>query len=144
MTADPVAAGAERYAAFLEAMTREDLDRLEQFCAPDVRFRDPFNAVTGVEDYRRVLEKMFDDVGQPDFVITGRALAGERLFLHWRFAAAGPGGRPLRFEGMSDIRLDAAGRVMSHGDFWDAGAVYEKSPLLRGLLRLVKKRLSVG
>ena len=138
-----VSAAAERYAAFLEAVTPTGLERLEELCAPEVRFRDPFNDVTGVAAFRRVLEKMFADVGQPDFVITGRALDGERLLLRWRFSAAGPGGAPLAFDGMSDIRFDAAGRVVAHSDFWDAGLVYEKIPVLRSLVRLVKRRLAI-
>lgn len=139
-----VAEAAERYIAFLEAMTPAELARLDEFCAPEVHFRDPFNDVTGVSGYRRVMAKMFDDVGQPEFVVTGRALAGQRLYLRWCFSATGPGGRPLRFEGMSTIDFDTAGRVTAHRDFWDAGLVYEKIPVLRGLIRLVKKRLSVG
>ncbi|GAB4366286.1 MAG: nuclear transport factor 2 family protein [Kiloniellaceae bacterium] len=139
-----VAEAAERYVAFLEAMTPGELARLEEFCAPEVHFRDPFNDVTSVDGYRRVMAKMFDDVGQPDFVVTGKALAGERLYLRWRFSAAGPGGRPLRFEGMSAVDFDAAGRVIAHRDFWDAGVVYEKIPVLRSLVAFVKRRLSIG
>jgi len=135
---------ADRYVAFLESMTPADLDRLGAFCAPEVRFRDPFNVAVGVAAYRRVLEKMFADVGRPDFVVTDRAQAGDMLCLRWRFAARGPGGSELRFEGMSDIRFDDAGRVLSHTDFWDAGVVYEKVPLLGGLIRLVRRRLRAG
>lgn len=138
-----VAEAAERYVAFLEAMTPGELARLEEFCAPEVTFRDPFSDVTGVAGYRRVMAKMFEDVGQPDFVVTGKALAGERLYLRWRFAAGGPGGRPLRFEGMSAVDFDAAGRVVAHRDFWDAGTVYEKIPVLRSLIGFVKRRLAV-
>jgi len=138
-----VAAAAERYIAFLEAMTPTELARLEEFCAPEVHFRDPFNDVTGVSGYRRVMAKMFDDVGQPAFVVTGKALADQRLYLRWCFSATGPGGRPLRFDGMSTVDFDAAGRVTAHRDFWDAGQVYEKIPVLRGLIGFVKRRLSV-
>jgi len=137
-------AAAQRYIAFLEAMTTADLDRLAEFCDPDVRFRDPFNDVTGVAAYRQVLAKMFADVGQPDFVVTGWAVSGDRLYLCWRFTARGPGAAVLRFGGMSEIRFGAAGRVIAHCDFWDAGQVYEKIPLLRSLIRLVKRRLSIG
>lgn len=139
-----IAEAAERYVAFLETLTPAGLERLGEHCAPDVRFSDPFNEVVGLAGYRRVLEKMFDDVGQPDFVVTGRALAGVELYLRWRLAGRGPGGRALRIEGMSEVRFDAAGRVVSHADFWDAGSVYEKVPLLGALVRLVKRRLSVS
>ena len=139
-----ILAAAERYIAFCEAMTPADLDRLESFCDPDLRFCDPFNDVTGLAAYRQVLAKMFADVGQPDFAVTGRAVDGDRAYLRWRFTARGPGRGALRIEGMSEICFSAAGLVVSHCDFWDAGLVYEKIPLLRGLLRLVKRRLSVG
>ncbi|WP_340119520.1 nuclear transport factor 2 family protein [Pelagibius sp. 7325] len=138
-----VSAAAERYIVFLETMTPATLERLEELCAPEVHFCDPFNDVTGVAGYRRVMAKMFDDVGQPEFVVTGKALAGECLYLRWSFSARGPGGRPLRFEGMSAVDFDAAGRVIAHRDFWDAGKVYEKIPVLRSLIGFVKRRLSV-
>ena len=136
-------AAAARYIAFCEAMTPADLARLGEFCAPDIRFRDPFNAVTGVEAYRRVLAKMFEDVGQPDFAVTGRALAGDQCYLRWRFGFRRAGGEELRIEGMSEIHFDPDGRVTQHVDFWAAGQVYELVPVLGGLLRLVKRRLSV-
>ncbi|HMA15440.1 MAG TPA: nuclear transport factor 2 family protein [Kiloniellaceae bacterium] len=139
-----IAEAVERYIAYLEALTPAGLDRLSEHCATEVRFSDPFNEVVGLAGYRRVLEEMFEDIGQPDFVVTGRALAGEALHLCWRLSGRGPGGRALHIEGMSEIRFDAAGLVVAHADFWDAGIVYEQIPLLGALIRLVKRRLAVG
>ncbi len=139
-----VAAAAERYIAFCEGMTPGDLDRLEVFCAPDIHFRDPFNEVTGVDAYRRVLAKMFEDAGQPDFAVTGHAIAGEICYLRWHFAFRRSNGEVLRIPGMSEIHFDSAGRVAVHFDYWDAGQIYETVPLLRNLVRLVKRRLSIG
>ncbi len=138
------AAAAERYIAFCEGMTPESLDRLEDFCARDVHFRDPFNEVAGVDGYRRVLAKMFQDVGQPAFQVTGHALEGEVCYLRWRFAFRRAGGETMRILGMSEVHFDGEGRVTAHFDYWDAGQVYETVPLLRGLVRLVKRRLSIG
>ncbi|WP_227010433.1 nuclear transport factor 2 family protein [Pelagibius marinus] len=138
------AAAAERYIAFCEGMTPVDLDRLADFCAPEVHFRDPFNEVSGLAAYRRVLEKMFRDIGQPAFQVTGHALAGEVCYLRWRFAFRRAKGETMRILGMSEVHFDAEGRVTAQIDYWDAGQVYETVPLLRGLARLVKRRLSVG
>lgn len=135
---------AARYIAFCEGMTPEDLDRLDAYCAPDVRFRDPFNDATGVEAYRRVLSRMFEDVGQPRFAVKASALQGDHCLLRWRFAFRRAGGDEVAIEGMSEIRFTAEGLVQSHCDFWDAGRVYETVPLLRTLLRLVRRRLSAG
>jgi steroid delta-isomerase len=138
------AAAAERYIAFCEGMTPGQLDRLEEFCAADIHFRDPFNEVTGLAAYRRVLEKMFRDVGQPAFQVTGHALAGEVCYLRWRFAFARANGQTMRILGMSEVHFDGEGRVTAHFDYWDAGDIYETVPLLRGLVRMVKRRLSIG
>jgi len=138
------AAAAERYIAFCEGMIPGQLDHLEEFCAADIHFRDPFHEVTGVAAYRRVLEKMFQDVGQPAFQVTGHALAGEVCYLRWSFAFSRANGQTMRILGMSEVHFNAEGRVTAHFDYWDAGQVYESVPLLRGLVRLVKRRLSIG
>ncbi len=138
-----VAEAAARYIAFCEGMTPASLDRLEAYCAPDIRFRDPFNDVAGVGAYRRVLAKMFDDVGQPRFVVATWALLGDSCLLRWRFSFRRNGGEEVTLEGMSELRFTPEGLVQSHFDVWDAGQVYELVPLLRTLVRLVKRRLSV-
>jgi len=138
-----IEAAAARYIAFCEGLMPHGLDRLAEFCAPDIHFRDPFNEVTGIANYRRVLAGMFEVVGQPDFVVTGKALAGEACYLRWRFTFRRGGGDRVTIEGMSELHFTADGLVGRHFDFWDAGRVYEMIPLLGGLVRLAKRRLSV-
>ena len=44
----------------------------------------------------------------------------------------------------SHLRFAADGRIAYHRDYWDAAEeVYEKVPLLGGLLRRIKRRLQV-
>jgi hypothetical protein len=137
-------AAAARYVDFCEKMTPADLSRLGDYCAPEVRFRDPFNEVTGVDSYRRVLAKMFDDIGQPDFTVDGQALDGDICYLRWRLAFRRKNGRQAVIPGMSELAFGPDGRALRHFDYWDAGQVYEMVPLLSGLIRLVKRRLSIG
>ncbi|MGF1591630.1 MAG: nuclear transport factor 2 family protein [Kiloniellaceae bacterium] len=137
-------AAAERYIAFCESMTPDDLARLEEVCAPGIRFRDPFNEVTGVDAYRRVLARMFADVGQPEFRVSARALAGSTCFLRWSFTFRSAKGGKVTIEGVSEVAFGPDGRVTRHADFWDAGRIYERIPLLGGLVRLIRRRLSIG
>ena len=139
-----IEAAASRYIAFCEGMTPEDLDRLAEFCAADIHFRDPFNDVTGLAAYRRVLAKMFSDVGQPEFVVTGRAVTGRTCFLRWQFSFSRGGAAARCIDGMSEIRFGVDDLVAGHFDFWDAGQVYEMVPLLGSLVRMTKRRLSIG
>lgn len=137
-------AAAERYIAFCEKLTPSDLERLGDYCAPDIRFRDPFNEVTGLEAYRRVLAKMFEGVGQPDFTVDGCALEDSICYLRWRFSFRRRSGQRVTIPGMSEILFGPDGRAQRHFDYWDGGKVYELVPLLRSFIRLVKRRLSVS
>ncbi|MEJ2026505.1 MAG: hypothetical protein P8X52_03290, partial [Limibacillus sp.] len=97
-----------------------------------------------VARYRRVLEKMYEDVPQIAFTVKASAPGAPVSFLGWRFEGRTKSGNPLVFDGVSEIEFDEQGRVTRHRDHWDAaGTVYEGVPLLGGLLRAIKKRLSV-
>ena len=137
-------AAAERYIAFCEKMTPADLDRLGDFCAPAIRFRDPFNEVIGLESYRRVLAKMFEDIGQPDFKVDGHALEGDICYLRWRLSFRRKNGCREVIPGMSEVAFGPDGRATRHFDYWDAGQVYKLVPLLDSFIRMVRRRLSVG
>jgi hypothetical protein len=137
----------DAYVAFFEGLNPASLHRLDELCAPEVRFRDPFNDVRGVARFRAVLAKMFRDVAEPRFEVTDQAISSRACYLRWTFTfrGAGPHEGPRRIEGVSEVHLNAAGKVTAHIDHWDAGAqIYEQVPLLGSLVRMVKRRLSVA
>ncbi len=144
MSEDRRAAALDAYVALLEGMSPERLGALTEHCAPDVRFQDPFNAVEGVERYRAVLEKMYEDVPEISFTVTHRALGEERAFIRWRFEGKTKGGGRLDFDGASELAFDEDGKITLHRDFWDAaGALYETVPVLGAVLRMIRKRLAI-
>jgi hypothetical protein len=70
---------------------------------------------------------------------------GDQCFLTWDFLfefrrhVAGP--QVVR--GASHLRFDAEGRVVLHRDYWDAAEeLYEKLPLVKLLMRWLKRRAS--
>ncbi len=146
MTGAPdLEAAARAYARFYETLTPESLGRLEALCAPNVRFQDPFNDVTGIAAYRAVLSAMFDHVSAPSFEVSDWALSGHVAYLRWTFDfARKQAGAPWRIEGMSEVHFDQDGRVIAHLDHWDSGSqFYGRLPLLRQLIGLVRRRLAV-
>ncbi len=137
----------DAYVAFFENLNPESLHLLDELCTPDVRFRDPFNDVSGVAEFRAILAKMFHDISEPRFKVTDRALSNQACYLRWTFTFRSAGARKhlQRIDGISEVHLNAAGRVIAHIDHWDAGSqVYEKVPLLGLMIRLIKRRLSAG
>lgn len=141
----------ERYAAFLESI-RGHVPPLEPHVTEDLRFRDPFNDLTGRDAFRRVLEDMLEQVGNLRFTVTHAGLAhpragdGERGLLRWRLEGRllRLGERAWTLDGTSEIAFADDGRVRLHVDFWDAaGGLYEHLPVLGRVLAHLRRRIAV-
>ena len=132
------------YVSFLEEISLETLPRLNEHCSQDVRFRDPFNDVTGIASYRAVLEKMFRDVEQPRFEVAGWAMSRHIAYLRWDFTfTTRKKGNNWFVEGMSEVHFDNEGRVSAHLDHWDSGEqFYARLPIVRHIIHFIRNRVS--
>jgi steroid delta-isomerase len=142
-----LAARAAQYADYFERMTPQTVDQLRALAAPDIRFKDPFNDVRGVERMERCMQAMFADATDVRFQVLDRAVNGATAYLRWRFwfKPKRLGGTvPWQVDGMSEVHFDAEGRVVEHIDHWDAASqFYARLPLLGALIRWVQGRLRV-
>ncbi len=140
-----IAARAAAYADYFERVSLENLDELNDICAENVRFRDPFNDVTGRDKMIRIFAKMYEDVDAPTFEVIDHAISGQRSYIRWIFRFRNKKTRrPFEIDGMTEVHYDEAGRVTGHFDHWDvASQLYEHVPLLGGLLRIIKRRLAL-
>ncbi len=135
--------GVQRAVALFEGLTRERVADLGAIYTADVRFKDPFNEVQGVAAVQAIFTHMFDNLDGPRFVVRDVIVQGEQAFLAWDFLF-----RMRRFDraeqcirGGSHLRLAADGRIREHRDYWDAAEeLYEKLPVLGGLMRWLKRR----
>jgi steroid Delta-isomerase len=127
----------QRLIDFYEQLTAANLARLDDLYTEDCRFKDPFNEVSGRPGVRRIFEHMFETVEAPLFVVRDALAQGDQAFLSWDFHAGS-----MLIRGASHLRFAADGRVADHRDYWDAAEeLYEKLPVLGGLMRLLKRRL---
>lgn len=134
----------DRLVRFYEALEPSTLhEGLREIYAPEARFKDPFNEVRGVVAIEAIFTHMYQQVIQPRFVITTRAINGSDAFLTWdfiyrmkRFTDA-----PQCIRGATHLRFNAAGKVELHRDYWDAAEeLYEKLPLVGALMRWLKRK----
>ncbi len=137
-------AAVARIAQYFELLSPASLAQLGDYYTPDARFKDPFNAVHGIQAVHGIFAHMYVSLHEPRFVVTGRVLQGEQCFLLWDFVF-----RFQRFDtqtlqtvkGCSHLVLAPDGRISSHRDYWDAAEeLYEKLPLVGGLMRWLKRR----
>lgn len=127
-----------------ETLDPKHIDTLEALYAPNARFKDPFNDVRGWPAIAAIFRHMDVSLVQPRFVITGRIIDGQQCFLTWEFHFAFKrfsSGQPQCILGGSHLVLDETGRITLHRDYWDAAEeLYEKLPLVGGLMRWLKRR----
>jgi len=140
----PMREAAARAVDFFETLTPASLDRLGALYAPQAYFKDPFNEVRGIADIRQIFSHMYEALEQPRFVVTGCIVDGKQCFLTWDFNF-----RFKRYDrlsvqtvrGGSHLTFNADGLLDFHRDYWDAAEeLYEKLPLVGGLMRWLKKR----
>lgn len=131
-----------RLITFFESIATDNVHQLAEVYSADVWFKDPFNEVRGIDEVMRIFVHMFTQVDGPRFVVTDSVLQGDQAFLTWNFLF-----RMKRFSrdeqcirGASHVRFAPDGRVMFHRDYWDAAEeLYEKLPVLGGLMRVLKR-----
>ncbi|MBX9960773.1 MAG: nuclear transport factor 2 family protein [Burkholderiaceae bacterium] len=134
----------EKIVVFFETLAPESVQRFSQFYTEDAYFKDPFNEVRGIAPIQSIFAHMYTALHEPRFVVTGRIVEGDQVFLSWDFHFRFrnfKSTQPQIIRGATHLRLAADGRIRSHRDYWDAAEeLYEKLPLVGGLMRWLKKR----
>jgi hypothetical protein len=86
---------------------------------------------------------MYTQVDAPRFVVTQAVAQGDQAFLVWEFhfrMKRSPQ-QDETIRGATHIQFARDGRVAHHRDYWDAAEeLYEKLPLLGGLMRWIRRR----
>lgn len=131
-----------RVVNFFEQLSPASLSELPQIYAEDAWFKDPFNEVKGLAEISRIFAHIFVQVDRPRFIVTTQLDQDQTAVLIWdfefrmkRFSSA-----PQTIRGATHLRFDDAGLVIYHRDYWDAAEeLYEKLPLLGGLMRILKR-----
>jgi hypothetical protein len=134
----------QNLATFFEALSPPSVSQLHTVYDAQARFKDPFNEVQGLPEIERIFRHMYVALDQPHFVVTGQVVDGTQAFLTWEFRF-----RFKRFDtttlqavrGASHVVFNEQGLVTVHRDYWDAAEeLYEKLPVLGGVMRWLKKR----
>jgi hypothetical protein len=130
--------------AFFEHLSPSSLAGIQRYYAPTARFKDPFNEVEGVGAIAHIFLHMFDALESPRFVVVDRVVQGSQCFLTWEFHFRFKSlrkGQDQCILGASHLLLGPDGLITLHRDYWDAAEeLYEKLPLLGGLMRWLKRQ----
>jgi len=143
MTENALSEAAHRFAAVIHGIRADHLDELAQVFAPTARFKDPFNDVVGPEAIVRVFAHGYRRCPNLRFVVEEIAFVPDSTvaYFYWQFHCGTAA--QLTLTGVSRVVFDAQGLVIEHVDYWDpAEQIYAKLPVLGGLFRWMRRRLS--
>lgn len=130
-------------ADWFQKLSPETLESVGEIYALDAVFIDPFNHLSGLNAVRAVYQHMFDTLEQPRFVVTQTVADESHAFMTWDFIFK-TRAQSMKISGCTQFELDDKGLIVLHRDYWDAAhQVYEKIPLLGGVLRMLRRKLSL-
>jgi hypothetical protein len=135
-----------RAIAFFEQLSPADIPRMGELYAANALFKDPFNAVVGVEKIAPIFGDMFVAMTAPRFKILTAVEQGSDAFLTWDFTFRVKKLKPnetMTIHGASHLRFDESGKIILHRDYWDAAEeLYSKLPLVGALMRALQRKFS--
>lgn len=133
----------ERYIDNLEKLNEDNLMALAALLAEDVRFRDPFNDVKGLDAMLKIFRHLFENVDDVSFEVLHALSREETLMMEWSFGGV-LRGQPWRFDGMSLVRFGRDGRVVEHLDYWDSGEhFFQRLPLVGLVIAWLRAKLAL-
>ena len=139
-----------RIKVFFETLSPALLDQIGDVYAHEACFKDPFQAVQGLDAIRGVFKHMFTIQPTSRFTVLGithnspETLANAQCCLRWSYSLE-LAGKAACIEGCSWIRLDPRGYIIDHRDYWDAAEeLYEKLPVLSWLMRWLRRKIAPG
>jgi steroid Delta-isomerase len=153
----------QKIVQFYENLSEQSVAQLHLLYAEQAYFKDPFNEVTGIAPIAAIFREMFVQVSDPRFKVLQaihnqttraeemqtadmpkRAVLAYDAFLIWEFRFRFKGFKSEQTQmvrGSSHLRFDEERKISFHRDYWDvAEELYEKIPVLGGLMRFLKRR----
>lgn len=133
----------DRFQQLYQSLRDDNLALLGEVYSQDVVFEDPLHRVEGLAALTEYFERMYAGVASIGFEFGEVVAAPGQAMLTWTMHMTHRRLRPgeaLALPGASHIRFDQ--RVHYHRDYFDAGALlYERLPLLGGVVRAIRRRV---
>jgi hypothetical protein len=135
----------DRFKTAFNQLNKDTLHLLDEIYTPDVEFRDPVHELTGLPALRAYYHRLYDGVVSCHFDFEAEVIQDQQGMLVWimRFQHARfRRGETLELRGVSHLKFRDDGKVFQHHDYFDMGEfIYERVPVLGGIIRAIKNRL---
>ncbi|WP_411827181.1 nuclear transport factor 2 family protein [Luteolibacter sp. AS25] len=112
--------------------------------APDAYLNDTLVTHRGPEEIKAYFLETSETMETYEVTIDDTVSSGQEHYIRWTMIFTAPalnGGKPVESIGISHVRLNPAGQVVMHQDFWDSGTnIYGQLPVLGGMIETIRRR----
>jgi limonene-1,2-epoxide hydrolase len=133
----------EKFISCYQKLSTDNLATLKEIYHEDIHFQDPACELHGLNSLLDYFRHLYQDIESCNFVIQGKSSIDEQAFVSWEMSIKHRRIRDsISVEGISHLKL-LDGKIVSHRDYFDLGAlVYEHLPVLGKLVLRIRKRLT--
>lgn len=139
-------AGLANFTAFLQKIGDKQYveENTAKVYAPDAYLNDTIVTHKGAKEIKAYFLMTADTMETYKVTIDDTASSGSEHYIRWTMVFSAPrlnGGKPVESIGMSHVRLNSAGQVIMHQDFWDSGTnIYGQIPVVGGVIETIRRR----
>jgi hypothetical protein len=137
-------AAIERFVALYTIYTEENIRRhVRDLYAPNAYYRDSFTEMQGIDNIEAYFIEGTHMMHDLTFDLQDVAVHDGNYYFRWvtRFSEKRKKDEVTHLPGMSHVRFNKEGKIIFHQDFWDAGVIYERLPIVGFFIRWLKKRM---
>lgn len=131
-----------RFTDFYRVYSAEVIkSRVRELYAANAYFRDPFREVIGIEEIEPYFLSSTKAVHLCTFDISEVAVKNGNYYFRWvmNLTLKRNMEKTLQAVGMSHVRFGRDGKVTFQQDYWDINVLYEELPVIRYIVKRVKK-----
>ena len=100
----------EKYLKLFTNLNKDNINNFDDLVIEDIVFKDPFNNVKGIKNFKKIFYHMFENVNEPKFTILDYAQNKSHVFLKWKMSFYAFKSLQI-IEGMSDITFNKEGKI---------------------------------
>lgn len=132
----------EKFKQYFSPIDFTDQSNLNEIYSDQIVFKDPIHEIKGIENLKAYFQKLNDNLIEGSFHFTDESKVENKAFLSWEMDLKLK--RPkknVKASGISVLIIED--KIINQRDYFDAGELfYENMPILGGIIRSIKKKLS--
>lgn len=137
-------AAIELFVSLYTTYTEDNVRRhVRDLYAQDAYYRDSFTEMHGIDNIEAYLIQGTHIMHNLTFDLQDVAVHDGNYYFRWitRFSQKRKKDEVTHLPGVSHVRFNKEGKIIFHQDFWDAGVIYERLPVVGFFIRWLKKRM---